>query len=625
MKLPLLMMLAAGLSAQTIQIKSLDAATPLKGEWREQRGDDPRYADPGFDDSSWTRVMMPRPVAPGAYGYTWHRIHLEMSQSDCPLLIAIAPQFPAYEIFANGVKIGSFGGNLGEATGQHFVRPQKFLLPKGQSKLVIAIRSSDLGMTFGRQISESILSGTSWLGSEGGIALKLAEINLIQQKSANWLRVLCAGLGIGGLFFVMLSLTRQGDREFLWCGLLLLAAMMNRLYQIPDALAIQSRSVVSVLNFISQSIFIVCWILLLSSLFKRRASLWVWGTAAAAILGQLLVPLETISEWIRIHSAQTRPLNGILMALSYPLTYFLLGLWRRDRTKSEWFTHATLLTYLATNSYSNISGVFDQRSLNLNGQQAEALSLSYTLLRFPILLMFFAMGLVLNKRKAEAEWEQARLQQELSAAAQVQTLLLPGVVTEGVEATYLPASEVGGDFYQAFQTQDGARIAIVGDVSGKGLKAAMLVSVAIGAIEREKSLMPDKILERLNLALIDRTGGGFVTCCCVRIESSGRAWVASAGHPAPYWRGQEIEFDAGLPLGVVREAAYQSHEFEVEPGDQLTIVSDGGLEAANEKGELFGFERTRAISHEPAVEIAEAARAWGQNDDITVVSVRRNA
>jgi serine phosphatase RsbU (regulator of sigma subunit) len=193
-----------------------------------------------------------------------------------------------------------------------------------------------------------------------------------------------------------------------------------------------------------------------------------------------------------------------------------------------------------------------------------------------------------------------------------------------VEATYLPASEVGGDFYQAFQTHDKATIALVGDVSGKGLKAAMLVSVAIGAIEREQSLRPEEILDRLNLALIGRTGGGFVTCCCVRIEASGRSWVASAGHPSPYLHGQEIQFEAGLPLGVVREAAYQSHEFQLQPGDQLTMVSDGVLEAENEAGELFGFERTRTISNQSAIEIAQAAREWGQNDDITVVTIRRN-
>ena len=623
MKLPLLMMLAAGLSAQSIQIKSLDAATALNGEWLMQTGDDPRYADPGFDDSSWSRVTMPKAIAPGAYGYTWHRLHLEIPATELPLSIAIAPHFPAYEVFANGVKIGSFGGEIGVVSGQYFTKLASFPLPKGQPRLLIAIRSSDLRLSFGIQTGSSV-AGRSWLGTEDAIQLKLSEALNARLEGSGSLRVLCSGLGFGGLFFVMLALSRQGDREFLWCGTLLLSAMMNRLYQIPDVLHLDSRSIVGLMNSFTQSCFVFSFVLLLSSLFSRRPTVWVWLSAGSVISGQVLNAFESQFEWLRINSAQTRSLTVLLFIFLLPLIYFLLGWWRRQPIRSEWFTHITLSTYLATNSIQNAVGFFNigfsQTSFKPDGVQ-----LPYILMRSPILLMFFAMGLVISKRKAEAEREQARLQQELSAAAQVQALLLPGLAIEGVEAMYFPASEVGGDFYQAFQTQDGARIAIVGDVSGKGLKAAMLVSVAIGAIEREKSLMPDKILGRLNLALIDRTGGGFVTCCCVRIESSGRAWVASAGHPAPYLHGQEIEFEAGLPLGVVREAAYQSYEFRVEPGDQLTIVSDGVLEAANEKGELFGFERTRAMSHESAVEIAEAARAWGQNDDITVVSVRRNA
>lgn len=623
MKFIFWLILVGPLAAQMIEVIGLDRAIPLNGEWRQQTGDDPRYADPGFDDSSWLRVSMPKAIAAGAYGYTWHRIHLKIPATDLPLMIAIAAHFPAYEVFANGVRVGSFGGELSEVSGQHFARLASFPLPKGQLRIVIAIRSSELRLGFGIQNGSSVV-GTSWLGTQDAIQLKLAEARIARLEGSSWLLVLCAGLGFGGLFFVMLALTRQGDREFLSCGILLVSAMMNRLYQIPDVLGIESRNIVGLLNSFTQSSFIVCWVLLLSSLFNRRPTRWVWMAASTVAAGQVLLAFETPFEWVRINSAQIRPLVTLLFVLLIPLIYYLLGWWRRQPSRSEWFTHITLLSYVGTNSIMNMVGFFN-KEFSMVSSQSGGLQASYILLRSPILLMFFAMGLVLNKRKAETEREQARLQQELSAAAQVQTLLLPGVATEGVEAIYLPASEVGGDFYQAFQAQDGARIALVGDVSGKGLKAAMLVSVAIGAIEREKSLMPEKILERLNLALIDRTGGGFVTCCCIRLEANGRALVASAGHPAPYRRGQEIEFDAGLPLGVLRDAVYQSHEFEVEPGDQLTLVSDGVLEAANEKGELFGFERTRATSHKSTVEIAEAARAWGQNDDITVVTVRRSA
>src|SRR5262249_22099576 len=96
-----------------------------------------------------------------------------------------------------------------------------------------------------------------------------------------------------------------------------------------------------------------------------------------------------------------------------------------------------------------------------------------------------------------------------------------------------------------------------------------------------------------------------------------------AGHPAPYRSGAEMELAAGLPLGLVPDADYTEASFKPEAGEQITLVSDGVVEATDSKGELFGFERTRAISTKPAAEIASIARAFGQNDDITVVTMRR--
>ena len=129
---------------------------------------------------------------------------------------------------------------------------------------------------------------------------------------------------------------------------------------------------------------------------------------------------------------------------------------------------------------------------------------------------------------------------------------------------------------------------LVGDVSGKGLKAAMLVSVCVGILRNVESSSPAQILAALNRGLVGHTGGGFVTCCCARFDADGTVTIANAGHPSPYVDGREVE-------------------------------------AESAQRELFGFDRTREISTRSAQEIAEAAKAWGQNDDITVVTVRRNA
>ncbi len=187
---------------------------------------------------------------------------------------------------------------------------------------------------------------------------------------------------------------------------------------------------------------------------------------------------------------------------------------------------------------------------------------------------------------------------------------------------YLPATEVGGDFFQVVDRDDSTRIVVVGDVSGKGLRAAMLVSVAVGILRNEKSSSPARILSVLNEGLIGRSGGGFVTCCCARFEAGGKVTIANAGHPSPYCDGREIEIEAGLPLGVVAGIEYEE---TVVDGGRFTFISDGVVEAENAQRELFGFERTKEISRQTAKEIADAAKAWGQTDDITVVTVRRVA
>ena len=244
---------------------------------------------------------------------------------------------------------------------------------------------------------------------------------------------------------------------------------------------------------------------------------------------------------------------------------------------------------------------------------------------FWLLVVAVILALLLRGVAADRQ-ERHRLAGELEAARLVQRLLLvepssaPGPFR--VEAVYRPALEVGGDFYWTRQDEDGALLVLLGDVSGKGLKAAMLVSVVVGLLRNERSCEPSAVLAALNDGLAGHTGGGFVTCCCARFDLDGRVTIGNAGHPSPYGDGREVEVEAGLPLGVVAGVAYEE---SVVRGERFTFVSDGVVEAENSRRELFGFDRTREISTKSAQEIADAAKAWGQNDDITVVTVRRKA
>jgi len=128
------------------------------------------------------------------------------------------------------------------------------------------------------------------------------------------------------------------------------------------------------------------------------------------------------------------------------------------------------------------------------------------------------------------------------------------------------------------------------------------------------------IRDSINRVLYGRVSG-FVTCCAALIATDGAMTLANAGNPAPYRNGEEIAVEPGLPLGMLAENAYAETHYRIAPGDRLTFVSDGVVEAKNAQGELYGFERTQTISCQSAYTIAKAAAQFGQEDDITVVTV----
>ena len=240
----------------------------------------------------------------------------------------------------------------------------------------------------------------------------------------------------------------------------------------------------------------------------------------------------------------------------------------------------------------------------------------------------FVLVLLLLRRMGVAQREKIRVAGEMDAARTIQQVLLTPDATYGhynVDSSYLPAAEVGGDFYCVLPISGDGLTVAVGDVSGKGLKAAMVVCLVVGVVRDRAASRPGEILQALNGILADGLAGGFVTCSILRFEPSGQVAIANAGHLAPYVNGLEVQTESGLPLGIVRDHIYTESTVSLPEDGQLTLVSDGVVESASAAGELFGFERTRAISGKSAREIAEAAKAWGQNDDITVVTVRRSA
>jgi serine phosphatase RsbU (regulator of sigma subunit) len=196
--------------------------------------------------------------------------------------------------------------------------------------------------------------------------------------------------------------------------------------------------------------------------------------------------------------------------------------------------------------------------------------------------------------------------------------VVPGVT---IRAAFVPAREVGGDFYLCRALPNGIQRILLGDVSGKGVAAALTSALLLGAADRCDPLSPASVLKELNTALRNSSISGFTTCLCADLLPDGTLRIANAGQLPPYRNGGEIEIPPGLPLGIDPDVSYSESSLQLAPGDSLTFLSDGVVEARNAGGELFGFERTRQISNRPAQQIAEAALQFGQRDDITVLTL----
>jgi serine phosphatase RsbU (regulator of sigma subunit) len=153
------------------------------------------------------------------------------------------------------------------------------------------------------------------------------------------------------------------------------------------------------------------------------------------------------------------------------------------------------------------------------------------------------------------------------------------------------------------------------------------VALIVGTLRTlaETTSSPAQILAGLNRRLVGRSAG-FTTCLAVRVLPGGQATMASAGHLNPYISSadtspREIAQAVALPLGLSADAEYSDVPLTLEPGETLTFLSDGVVEARNAHGELFGFERARVVSARPADEIARTAESFGQEDDITVLTL----
>ena len=247
------------------------------------------------------------------------------------------------------------------------------------------------------------------------------------------------------------------------------------------------------------------------------------------------------------------------------------------------------------------------------------------------LLLVCAIVYALYHYMVEQGQKQGVMLQEYRNARVVQQVLIPENAPDipgyAIQSVYKPYGEVGGDFFQIIPVADGGVLVVIGDVSGKGMPAAMMVSLLVGTLRTlaHYTQSPGAMMAAMNQRLIGRSHGGFTTCLVLRADPDGALTMANAGHISPYLAGRELALDTGLPLGIVWSPAYAETRFTIAPGEQLTMVTDGVVEARDRSGVLLGFERTTALSVQSAEAVASTAQGYGQDDDITVLTLTRCA
>jgi serine phosphatase RsbU (regulator of sigma subunit) len=255
------------------------------------------------------------------------------------------------------------------------------------------------------------------------------------------------------------------------------------------------------------------------------------------------------------------------------------------------------------------------------------MSYSVPLSTYGTFIFFLAILHFLVRRTVRIARGLARSAAEMEAARVVQQVLMPDEIPSvpgfTIQSVYKPAGEVGGDFFQILPVANGGVLAVIGDVSGKGMPAAMLVSLIVGTLQTlaESTTIPAEILAGLNRRLEGRSHGGFTTCLVLRADAGGTLTIANAGHIFPYIDGKELPVENGLPLGLSTESTYTDSTFQLAPDQQVTLLTDGVVEARSATGKLLGFERLASLTLSPAAEIAETAKNFGQEDDITVLTL----
>jgi phosphoserine phosphatase RsbU/P len=612
----------------------------LEGPWRFQIGDNPEWADPALDDTNWSVVTLDKPLSELGFesyaGYAWYRIRINARQlqppggtsSEALDLLLTTHDVGQISVFANGVEIGHSRGFDGGPR-MYMSLPLQLSLPApaADGTILVAVRS---WAAPGIQITHGLLDRVE-LGAHHDVTDRFAVA-----VSQRWDREIIADLVLSLLFLfvaafgAILYFAQRHHSEYLWLTLLCISVAVNGIIHLLWQLALISSSAYVPLNLWIGRIFMAVTLEFIVHFTADRNHRLIRGVQIAF----LVFPVFALLGFEQFYDILSVSAEVAFLAL---VTWMLFHAWRRGQREAGvmLFPFAlvaiadsidTVLMYLADKHW--ISDKMANHRFNLG-----PIEFSISILSFAIFLA--SLIAVILYRFVHVSQEEQRSNAEIAAARSVQAMLIPTELPSNkyfmLESAYVPVNGVGGDFFQVLPGEDGSLLIVAGDVSGKGLQAAMNASTLVGAFRNELSHDPSTILQHLNTVLIGADSSSrardkdsvvsFATCLCARIYRDGLMEIANAGHLSPYRDGREIELHPGLPLGVIHGMTYEQVTFQLEQGMRIIFLSDGVVEAQNDEGELFGFERTQQVSNESARYIAQTAKRFGQNDDITVISI----
>jgi phosphoserine phosphatase RsbU/P len=608
--------------------------------WRFHPGDDATWSQPEFDDSQWVLLSGNKSWDVQGYkglsGFAWYRIHVQVPPG-MPLEFSPGHVFDNFDVFVNGRKLATWG------------KPVAGAMPwYGQSawSLLVPIPAEDIPESGDLVIALRVYHWPAWaafhVGGFGGTWKLLGSPAAVEQRAdlekssdlVRWLPRLLIDLIIllAGSLAMLLYLRERNSSEYLWFGIYQLSLALS------DYWIFATRHWFPVLNGFrdggSELLSSIAAISLLIFLFRfigKPIDRWTRWLLLAQI------PVVALDVYINWSYALSAAFDSAMMGLDAALLngtilWMLFRNWRGSRAARRLALPMVVISCVTLYQFEK---QFQYTASITPGYATFLFEHPFQLGWEHAAQIFFlaAMAFVLTERFAETQREKSRLAGEFEAARTIQQVLIPDFLPEvpglKVESAYLPAQEVGGDFFQVLPLKDGAAFVVLGDVSGKGLKAAMTVSLIVGTLRTyaEFYTSPAELLAGLNRRLVGR-GDGFTTCLALLVEKSGDVTIANAGHPNPYLAGTEIETEPSIPLGLTTDVEYAETKLHLAPHQTLTLVTDGVVEAAHAgTRELFGFTRTASISTHSAQSIADEAQYFGhpapQADDITVLTLTR--